>query len=70
MSEKGLTTKFVLWTVVSIAVGFGIGFMLSATEVGLSLTWVELIAVSAAAGVALGLIGYLCLRSRSRKLKD
>lgn len=69
MTKPNLKNWFLLWLFPFIAVGIITGYLFWATELGNTLTWVELISLSVGIGIVLGLIGYLCQKVRSRRFK-
>ena len=70
MTKLNLKNWFLLWLFPFIAVGIITGYLLRTTELGNTLTWVELVSLSVGIGIVLGLIGYLCLKVRSRRFKE
>lgn len=70
MSKLNWRNGFLLWLVPLIAVGIITGFLFWATDLGETLTLVELIGLSAGIGTVVGLVGYFFQKARSRNPRE
>lgn len=66
MTNLSLRNWFLPWLFSFIAVGIIIGYMFWATDLGDTLSWLELVGYSVGVGLVLGLVGYFLQKARDR----